>query len=86
MSEVVVQIKAEETGEVLRLSSALDAFTKWIMENDSPADSADPPHIMMMADHAVGDCGRRLVFQDRNQAAQFLNFWRRQKHDDAHPA
>lgn len=86
MTEVVVQIKAKQTGEVLRLSSALDAFAKWIMENDSATDSADPPHIMMMADHAASDGDRRLVFQDRNQAAQFLNFWRHQKHDDAHPA
>ncbi len=79
MSEVVVQIKAEQTGEILRLSSALDAFAKWIMEAGAENDSAEPPHIMMMADHAVGDNGRRLVFQDRGQAAQFLTFWRQHK-------
>lgn len=80
MSEVVVQIKANQTDDVLSLSNALDAFTKWIMENDRESDEAEPPHIMMMADHAVGDHARRLVFQDRGQAALFLNFWRRQKY------
>lgn len=85
MTEVVVQIKAEQNGEILRLSSALDAFTKWIIENGDESDSGDPPHIMMMADHAVGDCGRKLVFQDRSQAAQFLVFWRQQRHAAAHP-
>ena len=86
MTEVVVQIKAEQNGEILRLSSALDAFTKWIIENGDESESSESPHIMMMADHAVGDCGRRLVFQDRSQAAQFLVFWRQQKHAAAHPA
>lgn len=81
MSEVVVQIRANQTDDVLSLSNALDAFTKWIMENDHESEDADPPHIMMMADHAGGDCARRLVFQDRGQAAQFLMFWRRQKHN-----
>ncbi len=86
MTEVVVQIKAEQTDEVLGLSNALDAFAKWIMENDDESNSADPPHIMMMANHASGDAGRRLVFQDRGQAAQFLMFWRQQKQRMEHPA
>lgn len=84
MTEVVVQIKAEQTDDVLNLSNALDAFTKWIMESDDDNDSGEPPHIMMMADHAAGESARRLVFQDRGQAAQFLSFWRQRKQMPQH--
>lgn len=86
MTEVVVQIRADQTDDVLSLSNALDAFAKWIMESGSNNDSGDQPHIMMMTDHSAGDSGKRLVFQDRGQAAQFLNFWRQQKQQLDRPA
>lgn len=76
MSEVVVQISAEEGRDSSRLTNALDAFAKWAVESGLSAKSDDAPDIMMMTEFAGGEMRRKLVFQDREHAARFLVFWR----------
>jgi hypothetical protein len=76
MSEVVVQISADESRDPSRLMQALDAFAKWAAETGLSTDSGDAPDIMMMTEFAGGEMRRKLVFQDRDHAARFLVFWR----------
>ncbi|MEQ1608999.1 MAG: hypothetical protein ABL956_08555 [Hyphomonadaceae bacterium] len=79
MSEVVVQISADETRDPSRLTQALDAFTKWAAEAGLSAPSGDAPDIMMMTEYSGGEMRRKLVFQDREHAARFLVFWRTER-------
>lgn len=79
MSEVVVQISAEESRETAHLVDALDAFAKWTQENGVAA-SDEAPDFMMLTEHSGGQMRRKLVFQDRDQAARFLVFWRTERH------
>ena len=76
MSEVVVQISADEGQDSARLTNALDAFAKWSAETGLTSDSGDAPDIMMMTEYSGGEMRRKLVFQDRSHAARFLLFWR----------
>jgi hypothetical protein len=76
MSEVVVQISAEESRDSSLLSNAIDAFAKWAVESGLTADTGDAPDIMMMTEFSGGEMRRKLVFQDRDHAARFLVFWR----------
>ncbi len=76
MSEVVVQISAEEGRDSSLLTNAIDAFAKWAVESGLSHDSGDAPDIMMMTEFAGGEMRRKLVFQDRDHAARFLVFWR----------
>lgn len=76
MSEVVVEIGAEEGRDASRLTKAIDAFTRWAMETGACASSGDAPDIMMMTECAGGEIRRRLVFPDHEHAARFLVFWR----------
>lgn len=80
MSEVVVQISADESRDPSRLMQALDAFAKWAAESGLSGESGDAPDIMMMTEHSGGEMRRKLVFQDRDQAAKFLVFWRVERH------
>ncbi len=80
MSEVVVQIGADESRDPSRLMQALDAFAKWAVESGISSDSGDAPDIMMMTEHTGGEMRRKLVFQDRDHAARFLVFWRTERH------
>ncbi len=79
MSEVVLQISADESQDAWRLTNALDAFAKWSAEAGLTTDSGDAPDIMMMTEYAQGGMRRKLVFQDRDHAARFLVFWRTEK-------
>lgn len=79
MSEVVVQISAEESRDLSRLMQALDAFAKWAVESGLSGESGDAPDIMMMTEHSGGEMRRKLVFQDREHAAKFLVFWRTER-------
>ena len=79
MSEVVLQISAEEAPDASRLTNALDAFAKWSAETGIANDSGDAPDIMMMTEYSQGAMRRKLVFQDRDHAARFLVFWRTEK-------
>jgi hypothetical protein len=76
MSEVVVQISADEGRDSSRLTNALDAFAKWAVESGLSTEAGDAPDIMMMTEFAGGEMRRKLVFQDREHAARFLVFWR----------
>ncbi len=79
MSEVVVQISADESQDSVRLTKALDAFAKWSAEAGLTAESGDAPDIMMMTEYTGGEMRRKLVFQDREHAARFLVFWRTER-------
>lgn len=79
MSEVVLQISAEEAPDTSRLTNALDAFAKWSAETGIANDSGDAPDIMMMTEYSQGAMRRKLVFQNRDHAARFLVFWRTEK-------
>jgi hypothetical protein len=79
MSEVVLQISADEGQDAFRLTTALDAFAKWSAETGIANDSGDAPDIMMMTEYSQGAMRRKLVFQDRDHAARFLVFWRTEK-------
>lgn len=79
MSEVVVQISADESGDSALLTKALDAFAKWSAEAGLSADTGDAPDIMMMTEYSQGQMRRKLVFQNRDHAARFLVFWRSEK-------
>lgn len=80
MSEVVVQISADESRDSAHLTHALDAFAKWSQDAGLTAESGDAPDIMMMTEHMGGEVRRKLVFQDRDHAARFLVFWRTERH------
>lgn len=79
MSEVVVLIGADESRDPSRLMNALDAFAKWAAESGIFGDSGEAPDIMMKSEFADGEMRRKLVFQNRDQAARFLNFWRTER-------
>lgn len=79
MSEVVVQISADEGRDTARLTNALDAFAKWSAESGLASDDHDAPDIMMMTEHSGGEVRRKLVFQNREHAARFLVFWRTER-------
>jgi hypothetical protein len=79
MSEVVVLIGAEESRDPSRLMKALDAFAKWAAESGIWAESDDAPDIMMKSEMTEGELRRKLVFQNRDQAARFLVFWRTER-------
>lgn len=80
MSEVVVQISANEGRDSARLTHALDAFARWSVDNDLLNASGDAPDIMMMTEYSAGEVRRKLVFQSRDHAAKFLVFWRTERH------
>ncbi len=79
MSEVVVLIGAEESRDPSRLMKALDAFAKWAAESGIWTESDDAPDIMMKSEMSEGELRRKLVFQNRDQAARFLVFWRNER-------
>ena len=79
MSEVVVQISADESRDPARLATALDAFAKWSQESGLAGDDSDAPDIMMMTEHSGGEMRKKLVFQNREHAARFLVFWRSER-------
>jgi hypothetical protein len=79
MSEVVVQISADESRDAARLTNALDAFAKWSAESGLSDDAGDAPDIMMMTEYLGGEVRRKLVFQNRDHAAKFLVFWRTER-------
>jgi hypothetical protein len=79
MSEVVLQINADESTDASRLTNALDAFAKWSSETGIANDTGDAPDIMMMTEYSQGAMRRKLVFQNRDHAARFLVFWRTEK-------
>lgn len=79
MSEVVVQISADESRDAAHLSNAIDAFAKWSQETGLATVSGDAPDIMMLTEYSGGEMRRKLVFQDREHAARFLVFWRTEK-------
>jgi hypothetical protein len=79
MSEVVLQISADESGDAFRLTDALDAFAKWSSESGLSTDSGDAPDVMMMTEHSGGSMRRKLIFQNSDHAARFLVFWRVEK-------
>lgn len=85
MSEVVVQISADESRDASRLTYALDAFAKWSQEAGLSAEPGDAPDIMMMTEYSGGEMRRKLVFQDRDHAARFLVFWRTERHRSRMP-
>ena len=80
MSEVVVQISADESRDSARLTHALDAFAKWSADSGLSSALGDAPDIMMLTEYAGGEMRRKLVFQNRDQAAKFLVFWRTERH------
>ncbi len=80
MSEVVVQIGADESRDPSRLMQAVDAFAKWAAEAGLSTETGDAPDIMMMTEHTGSEMRRKLVFQDRDHAARFLVFWRTERH------
>lgn len=80
MSEVVVQISAEESQDAAHLSSALDAFAKWSQDSGLEAETGEAPDFMMLTEYSGGAMRRKLVFQNREHAAQFLVFWRSERH------
>lgn len=84
MSEVVVQISADEGRDASLLSQAIDAFAKWASETGLSSDSGDAPDIMMMTEYSGGEMRRKLVFQDRDHAARFLVFWRTERQRGRH--
>jgi hypothetical protein len=86
MSEVVVQISADESRDSARLTPALDAFAKWSADSGLTTAQGDAPDIMMLTEHAGGEMRRKLVFQDRDHAAKFLVFWRTERHRPLPPA
>ncbi len=79
MSEVVLQISAEDSRDPAHLVDALDAFAKWTEESGQSPDSDDAPGIMMLTEHSGGQMRRKLVFQNREHAARFLVFWRTER-------
>ncbi len=79
MSEVVVQISADESRDSARLTQALDAFAKWSEESGLIVGSGDGPDIMMLTEYLGGEVRRKLVFQNRDHAARFLVFWRTER-------
>lgn len=85
MSEVVVQISADESRDASRLSNALDAFAKWCQDAGLTGDSAEGPDFMMLTDYSGGEMRRRVIFQDREHAARFLSFFRGEPADGPLP-
>ena len=79
MSEVVVQISADESRDAARLTNALDAFAKWSSDSGLAGEASDAPDIMMMTEFSGGEMRRKLVFQNRDHAAKFLVFWRTER-------
>ncbi|MBI1339751.1 hypothetical protein GC169_06020 [bacterium] len=79
MSEVVVQISADEVQDGVILSKALEAFAKWSEESGMTGTDGDAPDIMMMTERSDVGIRRRLVFQDRDHAARFLVYWRNER-------
>jgi hypothetical protein len=79
MAEVVVRIGGIDSGETTRLSQAVDAFAHWSREAGLVGDGGDAPDIMMLTERTGEEVLRRLVFQDREHAARFLMFWRRER-------
>lgn len=80
MSEVIVQINADESRDSARLTHALDAFAKWSADSGLSGVSGDAPDIMMLTECEGGEMRRKLVFQNRAFAAKFLVFWRTERH------
>lgn len=76
MSEVVVQLEVDGVGGAEQLMTALDAFAKWCEEVAANDDEAHIPEFMMTTVHTGVMLKRRLIFQERAHAAQFLMFWR----------
>ena len=58
---------------------ALDAFAKWASESGLSAETSDAPDIMVKSEFSGGEMRRKLVFQHRDHAAQFLVFWRTER-------
>ena len=79
MSEVVVFIGADESRDPSRLMNALDAFAKWASQAGLSAESSDAPDVMMKSEFADGEMRRKLVFQDGDHAARFLDLWRAER-------
>ena len=50
MSEIIVQISADESRDSALLTKALDAFARWSAEAGLSAESGDAPDIMMMTE------------------------------------
>lgn len=79
MTEVVVRIGGGDQADPIRLFQAVDAFARWSRDAGLIGDDGDAPDIMMLTERTGEEVRRRLVFQDREHAARFLMFWRRER-------
>lgn len=86
MSEVVVDVSPADGRDLAGLMQALDAFAKWAVESSEKGAAPDDPDFMMITETCDGRMRRKLVFQDRNQAAKFLMFWRTGRRRSLHQA
>ena len=78
MTDVIVKIELEDPESEARLFEAVDHFatnkgTKALSEHDCD----DAPQIMIKSVPDGGFCKKTVIFQDRNDAEEFMFYWRR---------
>ena len=76
MSETVVQLNVEDQSDLERLTNVLDEFARWCEDFAKRHPDADTPEFMLTTEHNGNCCRRKIIFDDRRHADQFLVFWK----------
>jgi hypothetical protein len=85
MKETILELAIESPTDLQRFGDTVAVFARWREGSDAPQAGADHDAPDLMVRSAYSDTGERkvLIFQERRDAAAFLQLWRserRRKH------
>lgn len=78
MTDVVVKIDLDDLASELKLSAAIDQFALSRRANEEGVfDNDEAPDIMIKTIPTGNFVQKKVIFQDRRDAEDFMYFWRR---------
>ncbi|MCA8903074.1 MAG: hypothetical protein KDA53_17690 [Hyphomonas sp.] len=78
MTDFVVTVSLTSADEVALLATVVDAFVGQALARTKQV--AEAPDVMVQtAFTPEGEVSKKLIFQDRSWAEQFMTFWEREK-------
>jgi hypothetical protein len=85
MKETILEVAIQSPSDLQRFGDAVAVFARWRERSEPTSAGADRDGPELMIRSAYSDTGERkvLIFQERRDAAAFLQLWRselRRKH------
>ena len=78
MTDFVVTLSLTSAEEVALLATVVDAFVGQAIGRSRQV--AEAPDVMVQTEfNSSGEVSKKLIFQDRSWASDFVDFWEREK-------